>query len=346
MPPHRSPSAEPAGAAAADPSFSVVVAAWSLDATADLETCVAALNAQTLAPREIFVVIDHNTELAAWGREHLTGVTVLENRGDRGIVGARNTGVEAARGELVAFTDDDAAPEPGWLAELAAAFADERTIGVGGALDPEWVGVEPRWFPTEFYWVFGCSYRGLPTEPAPIRNAIGANMAVRREALEAIGGLTAGVRPRELRLGGEVLSAGHALEDTSLGIRIGAAFPEKRWIYQPTARVRHKVVPGRTTFRYLLVRSFEEGESKAALASTVGADSGLEAERRHLFVTVPMGFLRGLGELLRGDPYGPLRSLALIAGIGAASAGYLLAGLRDGRRRDGSSSDLPSSDRT
>jgi hypothetical protein len=316
----------------------VVVAAWSLDAMGDLEACVAALGAQTVAPREVFVVIDHNAELAARAREHLKGVTVLDNQGERGVVEARNTGIAAASGAIVAFTDDDAAPKPGWVAGLLAAFEDERAVGVGGALDPAWVGTEPRWLPTEFYWVFGCSYRGLPTEPAPIRNPIGANMAVRREALQAVGGFAVGVAPRELRLGGKVLSGGHALDDTSLGIRISAAFPGQHWIYQPAARVRHKVVPGRTTLRYFLFRSFEEGAGKAALADLVGAESGLESERRHLFVTVPLGFLRGFGELLRGDVYGPIRSLALVTGIAAAASGYVFAKLRSRLRSRNSSS--------
>ena len=163
---------------------------------------------------------------------------------------------------------------------------------------------------------------------------------MRREALDAVRGFATGATPRELKVGGKVLAAGHAFEDTSLGIRVSAAFPGRHWLYQPAARVRHKVAPGRTTLRYFLSRSFEEGEGKAALARMVGAESGLESERRHLFVTVPTGFLRGFGELLRGDAYGPVRSLALVAGIAAASLGYVLAGLREraGRRK-------PSSDR-
>jgi glucosyl-dolichyl phosphate glucuronosyltransferase len=340
VPLRRPQSAEPTGAPVVDAAdLSVVVAAWSLDGKDDLSACVAALGAQSVRPREVIVVIDHNPELAAWAREHLDGVTVLDNTEERGIVGARNSGVAAASGAVVAFTDDDAAPEPGWVEGLLAAFADERTIGVGGALDPDWVGAEPRWLPTEFYWVVGCSYRGLPTAAAPIRNPIGANMAVRREALESVGGFAAGVAPRELRLGGKVLSGGHALDDTSLGIRISAAFPGRQWIYQPAARVRHKVAPGRTTFRYFLVRCLEEGGGKAALAGAVGAEAGLESERRHLFVTVPLGFLRGFGELLRGDAYGPLRSLALVAGIAAAATGYAVATQRSRGSRRSTSSD-------
>jgi glucosyl-dolichyl phosphate glucuronosyltransferase len=340
VPPRRSPSPEPLGAPAVAADISVVVAAWNLDAKANLEACLEALARQTVPAREVILVIDHNPELAAWARERFADATVLDNAGERGLVGGRNTGVEASSGAIVAFTDDDAAPEPGWIEGLAEAFEDEAAIGVGGALDPDWEGPEPRWLPHEFYWVFGCSYRGLPTVKAPIRNAIGANMAVRREALEAVGGFAVGAAPRELKVGGKVLAGGHALEDTSLGIRIGAAFPGRHWVYQPSARVRHKVAPGRTTLRYFLIRNFEEGEGKAALAAEVGSDQGLEAERRHLLVTIPKGFLRGFADLLRGDAYGPLRSLALIAGIGAAGAGYALASLRDrGEHRQ------PSSDR-
>lgn len=341
MPQRRPASPEPVGASPVVADISVVVAAWSLDAKGNIEACLDALAAQTLPAREAILVIDHNEELAAWARERFPAATVLDNVHERGVVGGRNTGLEAASGAVVAFTDDDAAPEPGWIAGLAEAFEDEAVVGVGGALDPDWEGAEPRWLPSEFYWVFGCSYRGLPTEKAPIRNAIGANMAVRREAIEAVGGLAAGVRPRELRLGGKVLSAGHALDDTSLGIRIKAAFPDTHWVYQPSACVRHKVAPGRTTLRYFLIRNFEEGEGKAALAAAVGSESGLEAERRHLLVTVPLGFLRGFGELLRGDPYGPLRSLALVAGIGAAGAGYVLATLRNRAARPQTSTGRP-----
>ena len=54
---------------------------------------------------------------------------------------------------------------------------------------------------------------------------------------------------------------------------------------------------------------------------------------------MPTGFLRGFGELLRGDAYGPLRSLALVAGIAAAGLGYVVARLRSRGARPKPSSD-------
>jgi len=50
----------------------------------------------------------------------------------RGVAYARNRGVEVARGEILAFTDDDCVPEPGWLRAMAERFASDPTIGLVG----------------------------------------------------------------------------------------------------------------------------------------------------------------------------------------------------------------------
>jgi glycosyltransferase involved in cell wall biosynthesis len=51
----------------------------------------------------------------------------------RGPAAARNRGLEAARGEIVAFTDDDCRPHPGWLASLASGVVLSPPLGVGGS---------------------------------------------------------------------------------------------------------------------------------------------------------------------------------------------------------------------
>ncbi len=308
-------------------SVSVIVPAWNSKRRDELTRCLAAIEAQTLRPLETIVVIDHNPELLAWVGESVPGVTAVASKHERGVVGARNTGVEMARGDLVVLTDDDTEAEPSWLESLASCFADPDTVGVTGELLPNWAGAEPRWFPHEFYWVFGCSYAGLPTELAPVRNPIGANMAVRREAIQEIGGFRPGVPPRQIRYRGRVIAGGHALEDTELGIRIGKRWPQMNWLYQPHATVFHSVDEEQATLGYLTRRSFEEGMGKATLARLVGAEQGLESERRHLLVTIPRGVLRGLGDALRGDLSGIGRAAAIGLGIVAAAAGYAYARL-------------------
>jgi glucosyl-dolichyl phosphate glucuronosyltransferase len=311
----------------AQKSVSVIVPAWNSERRDELSRCLRAIEAQTVPPLETIVVIDHNPELLAWVEASVPGVVAVANKHERGVVGARNTGVELAAGDLVVLTDDDTKAEKSWLENLESCFADPDVVGVTGELLPNWSATEPRWFPHEFYWVFGCSYAGLPTELAPVRNPIAANMAVRREAIQEIGGFRPGVPPREIRYRGTVIAGGHALEDTELGIRIGQRWPQKSWLYQPHATVFHTVDEEQATLGYLTRRSFEEGMGKATLAHLVGSQQGLESERRHLLVTIPRGFLRGLGDALRGDLSGLGRAAAIGVGIAAAACGYVYARL-------------------
>jgi GT2 family glycosyltransferase len=308
-------------------SASIVVPAWNSARRDELAACLEAIERQTLAPLETIAVIDHNDELLEWVGATFPWVRAVPNRHQRGVVGARNTGTALAEGEIVVLTDDDTIAEPTWIERLVSCFEDSDVIGVTGELLPHWSGAKPQWFPYEFYWVFGCSYAGLPTELAPVRNPIGANMAVRRWALDEVGGFRQGVAPRQIRHRGAVVAGGHALEDTELGIRIGRRWPEMKWLYQPRATVHHRVNPEQATPGYLLRRSFEEGAGKAELARTVGAEEGLESERRHLLVVIPRGVLGGLRDLLRGRPSGIARAAMIVAGIGAAACGYVSASL-------------------
>jgi glycosyltransferase involved in cell wall biosynthesis len=308
-------------------SVSVVVPSWSWDRRDQLARCLRGIERQTLAPSETIVVIDHNTRLLEWTRESFPGSEVIANRHQRGVVGARNTGVEVARGDVVVLTDDDTEAEPTWIERLDSCFADPDVVGVTGELVPDWGGPQPKWFPSEFYWVFGCSYTGLPTEVAPVRNPIAANMAVRSRQLREIGGFREGVAPREISYRGVVIAGGHALEDTELGIRIGQRWPEMSWLYQPHATVRHAVTEEQATLGYLMRRSFEEGSSKANLAGEMGAQSGLSSERRYVSVVLPLGVARGIRQSLRGDRHGVLRSLAILAGLLSSGVGFLVGAL-------------------
>ncbi len=169
-------------------SVSVVTCTYSATRAAQLFNLIEALKTQTVAPEQIIVTVDHNPDLLARLRADLSGVTVTENLHTRGLSGSRNSGINLASGDIVAFIDDDAIPAPQWIERLAAGYEEPNVVGVGGPVDPAWEGPVPPWFPAEFGWVVGCGYTGMPQHAAAVRNFIGCNMSFRREVLAGVGG--------------------------------------------------------------------------------------------------------------------------------------------------------------
>jgi GT2 family glycosyltransferase len=220
----------------------------------------------------------------------------------------------------VAFLDDDAVAAPGWLAHLLAPYADPAVCGVGGSVDPWFPGDRPPNLPAEFDWVVGCTYRGLPTSRAPVRNLIGANMSFRRSVFERVGGFHNDMG----RIGSRPLGC----EETEFCIRARQAGAGEVML-EPAARVRHRVPAERTSWRYFRARCWAEGLSKAVVARRAGRADGLAAERSYTLRTLPRGFAAGLTDAaLRRDPTGFLRAGAIAAGLAITSAGYVFGAAR------------------
>ena len=178
----------------------------------------------------------------------------------------------------------------------------------------------PAWFPDEFLWVVGCSYRGLPADGALVRNMIGANMSFRRQVFETVGGFHTGVgRGRGLPLG---------CEETELCIRAARATPGGRFVLVRDAIVDHFVPRQRGRLRYFLVRSYAEGISKAYVVRLAGASSGMATERRYASRTLPSGVVRHLASVRLSSLGGIGRSTLIVAGLGAFGAGYVRGLLR------------------
>src|SRR5262249_54821436 len=151
------------------PTISVVIPAFAMERWDSLCRAVRSIAAQTAGVLETIVVIDHNPDLLDRARRELAGAVVVPNVRGRGVLGARNSGVAASRGDVVAFLDDDAVAFPSWLTATLPHFANPSVMGVGCRLVPIWEGLRPRWFPPEFDWAVGGSYRGMPEQAAPVR---------------------------------------------------------------------------------------------------------------------------------------------------------------------------------
>lgn len=121
-----------------DLTFSVIVPTYRR--TAELQRCLAALEQQTRSADEIIVIVrDTDAETMTLLRQHQSSAKTLKavEVCEVGVVAAMNAGLRAAAGDLIALTDDDAAPWPDWLARMEVHFtADEQLGGVGGR---DWV---------------------------------------------------------------------------------------------------------------------------------------------------------------------------------------------------------------
>lgn len=311
----------------ADPGVSVVICAYTEARWAEINTAVESVRQQSLQPAEIILVVDHNPTLLSRLVAALPDVTVIENSSDRGLSGGKNTGVAMASGEIVAFLDDDAKADPDWLKYLVAGYSDEVVAGVGGLTLPNWQTRRPRWFPQEFDWTVGCTYTGMPTGPAPVRNLMGGNASFRREVFDVAGLFDTGI-------GRSAAKRPLGCEETEFCIRLHQRSPESVLLFDNRAAVHHLVPAARCRFSYFRSRCFAEGLSKAQVAASVGVADGLSSERRFAYQTLPRGLGRGLLDTVRGDLWGLGRASAIVAGLSAATVGYAFGRLTRARHRE------------
>jgi GT2 family glycosyltransferase len=168
------------------PRASVVVCTYNGGRT--LRPCLDGLARLDYPNYEVIVVDDGSTDdSAAIASEFDCRLISTENRG---LSSARNTGWAAATGEIVAYLDDDAYPDPHWLKYLAAGFNSSNHCGIGGPNVP----------PPDENFVAQCVAQapGGPTHvlltDAVAEHIPGCNMAFRRSRLRAIGGFDAQFR--------------------------------------------------------------------------------------------------------------------------------------------------------
>ena len=158
---------------------SVVVCAYNAERT--MAPCLASLEKLNYPNYEVIVVNDGSTDRTREIAERYDGIRLI-NQENRGLSAARNVGIAAATGEIVAFTDSDCVADPDWLTYLVATFLRSGWSAVGGpnfpppedSLVPSAVAVSPG----------GPTHVLLNDEVA--EHIPGCNMAFRKSALEEI----------------------------------------------------------------------------------------------------------------------------------------------------------------
>jgi GT2 family glycosyltransferase len=163
------------------PRVSVVVCAFNAAQT--MEACLTSLERLNYPDYEVIVVNDGSTDATRAIAEGHRSVRLI-NQENKGLSVARNVGIAAAKGEIVAFTDSDCVADADWLFYLVAKFQSSKLSAVGGpnfpppedTMVPSCVAVSPG----------GPTHVLLSDEVA--EHIPGCNMAFRRDALNEVGG--------------------------------------------------------------------------------------------------------------------------------------------------------------
>jgi len=239
------------------PGVSVVVA--TLDRCNYLRSCLAALAAQTAGFEsfEVIVVDNGSTDATPEVVRDFCGQgrnvsCVREER--PGLSAARNTGVRKSRAEIVAFTDDDAVPDPQWVERIAARYemlGDEVAV-LGGEVRPIWEAPRPDWLTNELLRPLSAGLLWSPTARL-LRNEewlVEVNIAYRKSRLLEFGGFA-----EELgRVGDTLLSSEGCVN--MLMARAGL-----HAYYDPNILVGHHIHASRLTRGWFRRRYFWQGVS-------------------------------------------------------------------------------------
>jgi GT2 family glycosyltransferase len=163
------------------PKVSVVVCVYNGERT--LDACLASLEKLNYPNYEVVVVNDGSTDTSLRIAESYKYVRLI-NQENKGLSEARNVGIRASSGDIIAFTDSDCTADADWLAHLVARFQSSEFGAVGG----------PNLSPRDDSLIATCVAvsPGAPThvllDDEVAEHIPGCNMAFRREALEAIAG--------------------------------------------------------------------------------------------------------------------------------------------------------------
>jgi GT2 family glycosyltransferase len=162
------------------PKVSVVICAY--DAERTLEECLESLTRLRYPDFEVIIVDDGSTDRTREIAERYPQFRLISHE-NRGLSAARNDGIYAAKGEIVAFTDSDCAVDPDWLVFLVRRLVSEDFAAVGGPNVPP---PEDHWIPEVVSRCPGGPTHVLLTD-LEAEHVPGCNMAFWRDKLLEVG---------------------------------------------------------------------------------------------------------------------------------------------------------------
>ena len=258
---------------------SIIIPSFKIDNYSDLVDAIDSLLNQSYADIEV-IVVSHTSKnlyekiVKAYVTQNK--VKVIFSERSLGAYAARNVGIKAAHGDILAFLDDDAVADEKWVENLVNTYQELNAMAVGGKMLPVWLPRKPAYFPEELYWLVGATHKGFAEDKlAEVRNAFGSNMSFKREVFKQ-----AGLFNENLgfsKRGRSYIQAGEAEFSLRMTGKFGVGV-----IYNPEAIVHHKIPVSKARLKLLFKRSFYQGYSKVLLDKLGPSSNSISTEKSYL----------------------------------------------------------------
>jgi glucosyl-dolichyl phosphate glucuronosyltransferase len=220
-----------------------------------LEKCLESLSQQTYKNYEIIVVNGPSTDETSQVIEKFPTFKRINQEQLKGLSHARNFGIKVAKGDIVAFIDDDAIANKDWIERIMDTFEtiEPQPVCIGGKIEPIWEMPRPEWWEKN---LLSC-LPVLDISQTPLflkeKYLFGTNMAFEKNLLQSLGGFS-----ENLGRKGDILLSN---EDTMIQDIIRNL--GYHCFYHPDILVKHHIPHERLTKTWLLKRCYWQGISDA-----------------------------------------------------------------------------------
>lgn len=285
---------------AEQPLLSIVITSYTLGRLKDIFELIDSIKAQSYPNIETIFIAERSMELhekvKVYGEQRgMPNMKPIFNHGKPGLSAARNLGIKEAKGDIVAFVDDDVILFPDWAEEMVKTYEDDSVIGVTGSAFPLWQDESMNWLPEEFYWIISCTAWTGWTETRIVRGAFGANMAFKREAFNdgclfsPNAGYTRGSHHQPVS------------DDLEFSLKVRRR-TGRSIIFSPGARVWHRVGKQRLSLGFVVARAHQIGCTRRIVRKYYADEFGPHEQEHQvlqgtfrLLLGIPKGFLAGPG---------------------------------------------------
>jgi glycosyltransferase involved in cell wall biosynthesis len=274
-----------------------------------LDKCLDSLIDQATTNFEVIVVNGPSTDNTEKILKRYPFKVIQQNE-KGGLSAARNIGIKEAKGEIIAFIDDDGIADKNWLNELSRRYTTADIVSVGGKIIPTWLSERPEWYIDRLGGYLSLLDFSQNSEQMVFpEHPYGCNMSFRKEIFKELGCFDVSF--------GRGLSK-HLLSQEELDLYKRIDDKRYKTMYSPKAIVYHQIDASRLTREWFKRRSYwGSGVSTAIFHKKhYGTSYVFKFTMKALFLGIPYNLVRYSYQKIMGDDKSSIWELSLLSKLG------------------------------